>query len=221
VKRGNQTEVNTVSVAIAAPLISAYDYDVGGLGQLARGTIVLVPLGKNFAYGIVLGPGCDDFPRHKLRPIKLIPQLAPLKPCFIDFLEKMSAWTMAPLGSVVKMVLSQPDALLPPPLKTIYRTVTPQPDMARLTKARERVLGLLEKAGGMSATEIMKIAGVSASVITNMTKQGFLEAKKTHLATTTEYPDLGLVGPELTEDQRHAASVMSGLDRLWLCRLST
>ncbi|MGB2068060.1 MAG: primosomal protein N' [Candidatus Puniceispirillaceae bacterium] len=206
----NETENDSVSVALATPLLAAYDYHVGGFGPLARGTIVLVPLGRNFVHGIILGPGSDDVPRHKLRPIKSVPRLAPLVPRFVDFLEKMSAWTLAPLGSVVKMVLSQPDALLPPPLQTIYRPVTPQPDVARPTKARERVLDLLQQAGGLSAAEIRKSAGVSASVITTMAKQGLLEAAKIHPSTTVAHPDLELAGPELTADQRYAASVMSG-----------
>ncbi len=199
---------DSVSVALAMPLLAAYDYHVGDFGQLARGTIVLVPLGRNFVYGIILGPGINEIPRTKLRPIKSVSRLAPLVPRFVDFLEKMSAWTLAPLGSVVKMVLSQPDALLPPPLQTIYRPVMPQPDAARPTKARERVLDLLQKAGGLSAAEIRKSAGVSASVITTMVNQGLLEAAKVNLMTPVANPDLELAGPELTEDQRRAASVM-------------
>ncbi len=207
---GSETEADTVSVALATPLLAAYDYHLGGFGQLVRGTIVLVPLGSRSVHGIILGPGNDDVSRHKLRPIKAVPQLAPLAPRFVDFLEKMSAWTLAPLGSVVKMVLGQPDALSPPPLQTIYRLVMPQPGEARLTQARERVLELLQKTGGLSAAEIQKLAGVSASVITTMAKQGLLEAAKIQPATTTVHPDLELAGPELTEDQRQAASVMCG-----------
>ena len=43
-----------------------------------------------------------------------------------------------------------------------------------------------------------------------MAKQGLLEVAKIHPSTTLVHPDLELVGPELTADQRHAASVMSG-----------
>ncbi len=205
---GVNTDADTVSVALATPLLAAYDYHLNGLGQLVRGTIVLVPLGRRSVHGIVLGPGDNEVPRHKLRPIKAVLRLTPLSPRFVDFLEKMSAWTLAPLGSVVKMVLSQPDALSPPSLKTIYCPVVPQPDGARLTKTRERVFELLQKTSGLSAAEIQKLTGVSASVITTMAKQGLLEAVKIQPVIKVGHPELELAGPELTEDQRRAASVM-------------
>ena len=60
---GSETEADTVSVALATPLLAAYDYHLGDFGQLVRGTIVLVPLGRRSVHGIILGPGNDDVPR--------------------------------------------------------------------------------------------------------------------------------------------------------------
>ena len=42
-----------------------------------------------------------------------------------------------------------------------------------------------------------------------MAKQGLLEVAKIHPMTPVVQPDLELAGPELTEDQRRAASVMT------------
>ncbi len=198
----------TVSVALAVPLRSVYDYYTGNYGRLARGTIISVPLGRRFVNGIVLGPGSDSVPRHKLRPIQTVAQLEPLAPGFMDFLEKMSSWTLTPFGSVVKMALSQSDAVPTPPMLTIYRQVIPQPDIARITKSRGRVFELMQKAGSLSAPEIQKLAGVSASVIKTMTKQGLLEETKIQLAMTAARANLARPGPKLTDEQRHAASVI-------------
>ncbi len=204
-----KTNGDTVSVAVAAPQLPAYDYHVGNNGQLSRGAIVLVPLGSRFVHGIVLGRGSDDVPWHKLRPVKMVAQLAPLSQSFVNFLEKMSRWTLAPLGSVVRMVLSQPDALTPPPHQTVYRLASRQTDFGRPTKARQCVLNLLQKSGSLSAPEIQRLAGVSTSVVKAMVKKGMLEASKIYPVSTVAIPDLERAGPELTEDQRLAASVMS------------
>ena len=98
---------NTVRVAVAVPLDRTFDYNHEGLGPLARGSIVSVPFGPRQLNGIVLGPGDGTVPATTLKPVTSVAPLPPLPPAFVDFLERVAVWTMAPIGGVVKMALSR------------------------------------------------------------------------------------------------------------------
>ena len=175
----------TVRVAVAVPLDRTFDYNyegpvldgpvADGPGPLPRGTIVSVPFGPRELNGIVLGPGDGTVPATTLKPIMAVAPLPPLPAAFVDFLERVASWTMAPIGGVVKMALSQPQALLPPPQRRVYCRPAMPPADERLTDARRRVVAVLEMAGALSAADLQREAGVSAGVITAMAKAGSLE----------------------------------------------
>ena len=175
----------TVRVAVAVPLDRTFDYNyegpvvdgpvADGPGPLPRGTIVSVPFGPRELNGIILGPGDGTVPATTLKPIMAVAPLPPLPAAFVDFLERVASWTMAPIGGVVKMALSQPQALLPPPQRRVYCRPAMPPADERLTDARRRVVAVLEMAGALSAADLQREAGVSAGVITAMAKAGSLE----------------------------------------------
>ena len=96
----------TVRVAVAVPLDRSFDYNRHGLGPLPRGSIVSVPFGPRQLNGVVLGPGDGTVPATTLKPVTAVAPLPPLPPNFVDFLERVASWTMAPIGGVVKMALS-------------------------------------------------------------------------------------------------------------------
>ena len=77
--------------------------------------------------------------------------LPPLEPCFVDFLERVAAWTMAPIGSVAKMALSQPQALQPPPQRKLFRRAEHLPEGEKLTVVRQRVAEILGVSGAMAS----------------------------------------------------------------------
>ena len=154
----------TVRVAVAVPLDRTFDYNHSGLGALPRGTIVSVPFGPRQLNGIVLGPGDGAIAATTLKPVTGVAPLPPLAPAFVDFLERVASWTMAPIGGVVKMALSQPQALQPPPQRKVYRRPDPPPVDESLTAARRRVAEVLEVAGALSAADLQREAGVSAGV---------------------------------------------------------
>ena len=197
--------VTTVRVAVAVPLDRAFDYSVAGHGPLSRGAIVEVPFGPRRRHGIVLGPGAGDVPQETLKAVTEIVALPPLEPRFVDFLERVAAWTMAPIGSVAKMALSQPLALQPPPQRKLFRRPQRPPEGERLTAARHRVAEFLGVAGAMPSAELQREAGVSAAVITGMQAAGSLEA----VLVSDEPPPAPAragTGPKLSEDQRAAAA---------------
>jgi len=193
----------TVRVAVAVPLDRTFDYNRDGLGPLPRGSIVSVPFGPREVIGIVLGPGDCTVPATTLKPITAVAPLPPLPPAFVDFLERVASWTMAPIGGVVKMALSQPQALHPPPQRKVYRRPATPPADERLTDARHRVVAVLELAGALSAADLQREAGVSAGVITAMAKAGSLDLL---LVSDSDPParPRPLAGPPPTADQAAA-----------------
>ncbi len=201
----SETAVTMVRVAVAVPLDRAFDYNAAGHGPLPRGTIVGVPFGPRQLHGIVLGPGEGDVPPETLKAVSEVAALPPLEPCFVDFLERVAAWTMAPIGSVAKMTLSQPQALEPPPQRKLFRRPEHLPKGEKLTAARRRVAEILGVAGAMASAEIQREAGVSAGVVTGMEAAGSLEA----VLVSDESPPLPALagaGPDLSEDQQAAAA---------------
>jgi len=199
----------TLRIAPAVPALPAYDYLADSKTGLARGSIVIIPLGPRAVPGIVLGPGGTDVPEHKLKPVKSVARLEPLAPAFVDFIERVAAWTLAPIGSIVKMVLSQPKALGPPPQQTVYALPTDSPEQAQTTKARGRVRDLLGTSGALTSGEIQTLAGVSASVVTTMARQGLLSTTSIAADPLPLDPRLDIPGPELTDDQANAAATLS------------
>ena len=155
---------SVISVAVAAPVGGPYDYLAGPALGAKRGSLVLVPFGGRQLPGIVMGSGKGDVPLAKLRGVELLVNLPPLSSALAQFIERVSSWTMAPLGAVTKMVLSQPAAFVRPRQQKRYRLVTP-PDGVRLTATRQLVIDYLGKRrqldDGNLADAIISASGVS------------------------------------------------------------
>ena len=197
-----------VRVAVGVPVDRAFDYVTGGFGPLDRGTIVTVPFGPRQLNGIVLGPGDRNTARESLKAVIRCAPLPPVSDAFVQFIERVTAWTMAPIGSVAKMALSQPKALLPPPQQKLYRRPAQPPEGEKLTTARQRVAAVLDAAGAMPSPLLQREAGVSAGVIGGMERAGSLESIL--VASDQPPPRPGrLQGPALTDDQQVAAAAIA------------
>lgn len=194
-----------VRVAVGVPVDRAFDYATGGLGALPRGTIVVVPFGPRQLNGIVLGPGDGSIPRESLKAVIRAAPLPPVSDIFVQFVERVTAWTMAPLGSVARMALSQPKALLPPPQQKLFRRSDPPPDGEKLTTARRRVADVLATAGALTSPELQRESGVSAGVISGMERAGSLEALLVDSDRPPPRPGR-LQGPALSADQMAATT---------------
>ena len=143
---------SALSVAVAAPVGGIYDYLAGPAVGAVRGTIVMVPFGGRHLPGIVMGAAIDDVPVAKLRAVESLVTLPPLPDALVQFIERVAAWTMAPLGAVVKMVLSQPAAFDRPPQQKRYSIGAPAGE-TRLTTARQHVLEYLANTEASAAPD--------------------------------------------------------------------
>ena len=197
-----------LAIAVSAPVGGPYDYLAGPAMGATRGSLVMVPFGGRQLPGIVMGKATGDLPVAKLRTVAVMVNLPRLPAPMVQFIERVSAWTMAPLGSVVKMVLSQPAALGCPPKLKRYR-LSPPPDEARLTVSRQLVLDYLgepeRRDSGDLAAGILAASGVSQSVLGGMEAAGLLQVELVSADLLPPLPKHNLAHVVLNDDQQHAA----------------
>ena len=206
------SQKSALAIAVAAPVGGLYDYLAGPAKGAVRSSLVMVPFGGRQLPGIVMGIATGDVPRAKLRTVAIMVKLPPLPAPMVLFIERVSAWTMAPLGMVVKMVLSQPAAFGCPPKLKHYR-LAPPPDEVRLTVSRQRVLDYLgepeRRAGGDLSAGIIAASGVSQSVLVGMEAAGLLKVELVSADLLPPLPKHNLAHVVLTDDQQHSADHLS------------
>ena len=212
---------SALAIAVAAPVGGIYDYLAGPAVGAVRGTIVMVPFGGRHLPGIVMGAAIGDVQVAKLRAVESLVTLPPLSDALVQFIERVAAWTMAPLGAVVKMVLSQPAAFDRPPQQKRYSIGTPAGE-TRLTTARQHVLDYLAKNAapaapdhqaetvGVTAAMITAACGASQAVINGMETAGLLQVKLVSADQPPPLPRHDLDHVTLTSDQQQAAVHLRG-----------
>ena len=197
-----------MSIAVAAPVGGLYDYLAGPAIGAVRGSLVMVPFGGRQLPGIVMGPAKGHLPPAKLREVALVIKLPPLSDAMVQFIERVSSWTMAPLGAVVKMVLSQPAAFGRPPQQKFYRLATKY-DKKRLTAARKLVLEHLCNPDllndGDFAAGIIAACGISQAVLNGMETAGLLNVDLVSADRPPPVPLCDCNHLALTDDQQDAA----------------
>ena len=194
-----------VAVRLALPLSDAYDYRVPDGLTLGTGDFVRVPLAGREASGVVWGPGAGDIEPKRIKEVILRHDCPALSALSLGFVEWVAGYAMQPVGAVLKMAMSVPDALDPPEPVTGYLvTEVPPPDV-RMTPARERVLAALEGAPPLIAAELARQAGVTPGVIKGMADAGLLRRVTLAAVAVPPAPDADHPGPTLSDDQALAA----------------
>ncbi len=212
-----------VAVLLPLPLEGAYDY-APGLGPPPEpGALVRVPLGKRQVHGVVWDADAARPPVDpaRVKPIAGLIDLPPLPAVERRFLEWVSAYTMAPLGAVLRMALSVPSALEPPKARPGYRLAGDLPrdteELAaalaaldlRATPARRRVLEVASEGPARPAGDLARAAGVGASVVRGLSDAGVLEVVALPPPRAFEDPDWQRPGPALSADQAAAARALA------------
>ena len=212
---------SALAIAVAAPVGGIYDYLAGPAVGAVRGTIVMVRFGGRHLPGIVMAAAIGDVPLAKLRAVESLVTLPPLSDALVQFIERVAAWTMAPLGAVVKMVLSQPAAFDRPPQQKRY-SIGALVGKTRLTTARQHVLDYLAKneapaapdhqaaTAGVTAAMITAACGASQAVINGMETAGLLQVKLVSADQPPPLPRHDLDHVTLTSDQQQAAVHLRG-----------
>lgn len=162
-------------VAVPVPIMRTdkpiYDYLADASFQLSRGDIVLVPLGKQQVWGIVIGSqDKTDLPLDRLKHIISKADLPPVNEVNLSYLEKLSNWTVAPFGAVMKLMLNCPQALVPPPQQMRYRLADNWQDILaetdiKITAQRQRLIDFMSDAPAMGLSDLARESASGTSVI--------------------------------------------------------
>lgn len=161
-----------VSVVLPYPFVTAYSYLCPEDLPLVPGDFVLVPLGRREVAGVVWSrESTPEVAAEKLKPVIARFDVPPLTESQRSFLEWVAAYTVTPLGSVLKLTLGSGQALEPPtPRKALrlaagWEETDGAADGLRMTPARRKVLALAADGLARSARDLAREAGVGLSLI--------------------------------------------------------
>lgn len=197
-----------VGVLPALPFDKPFDYKVNR--EVEVGQIVEVPFGKIRQIGIVysLQPSME-VNADKIKSVSKYFDFPLLKCELLRFMEWVAKYNMAPLGMVLKMVLSVRSVFEPSPMTVLYTLSGKTLAEAKLknSDARWHVMELLKHAP-YTRQEIAAGAGVSQSVIKTLIdaevlKPVYVENKAEFLEPVGDY-----VKVDLTSEQKSAAELL-------------
>jgi primosomal protein N' (replication factor Y) len=172
--------------------------------------VVEVPLGTKRRVGVVWDgdPAALPADPEKLRTVHARLPLPPLPASTRRFIEWVARYTMAPLGSVLRMAIATPALFQPPRPVVTYALTGAEPE--RMTGARQRVIDLLRDGPPRTVSDIAEAAAVSDGVVRGLAGQGVLEAIENDPdeGWLDSPPDPETPGPILSEAQEAAAAAL-------------
>ena len=197
-------DANATAVLLPLPLARPYDYLTPAGMKLSAGSFVRVPLGPRTVSGVVWGEAEGGIDAAKLRPIDSVLDVPPLPDDARAFVQWVAAYTLAPLGAVLKLALSVPEALAPPPPRKGFVATGEAP--ARMTDARRRVLDAATAMPGLPAAELAREAAVSDGVVRGLVHTGALAAVPLAAAAPFAVPDPEAAGAVALSAAQEAAA---------------
>jgi primosomal protein N' (replication factor Y) len=185
------------------------DYRVPEGMQVEPGSVVVAPLGPRQIIGVAWEPErlpteevSDNRLRYLISSLDVPPIPAPLR--------RLAEWTadyyLAPLASVLRMVLPSSAALDGPRQLTEYRPTGRTPD--RLTPQREKALATIAGRQG-TIRELADYAEVSDAVMRGLVNAGALEPVEVSADRPLACPDPDHAPPELNKEQVEAAESLA------------
>ncbi len=198
----------TIGVMLPLPFDKPFDYTAETSVKI--GQIVEVPFGKEKQIGVVWTlQATSGLEQAKIKPILKQFDFPPLTPQMLEFIKWVARYNMAPLGSVLKMVISVRAVFEPSPMTTLYTLSGKTLAEAKLknSDARWHVMDLLKHAP-YTRQEIAAGAGVSQSVIKTLIDAEvlipiYVENKKEFTEPLGDFLKV-----ELTAEQQKAAELL-------------
>ena len=160
-----------VKVLIPNVANTGYDYRLTASADL--GTFVRVHVMNRPYIGVVYGIGDSNLPPNKIRDtVDVFPEH--LSVSDLQWIQKMSTWTLMTPGAVLRLIVNVPDAFSPPRMEQLY--IYNNDTNIRMTDARQAVADAFASNDNdaMGVSDIQNIAHVSAAVVRGMISRGVL-----------------------------------------------
>ena len=203
---------HVVPVLVPLPAPGPYSYAVPDGMHVEAGSVVQVPLGPRQVIGVVWdGSNDDTLDPKKLRSITLAFDCPPLSTEMRRFIDWVASYTLSPPGLVARMAVRAPAALAPEPMVEGIRYLGGQPE--RMTPARARVLDRVEDDVPWTRMGLAHAAGVSASVIDGLIRQGLFETVFLPPPPVVAKPDPDYAAARVEGPQKEAAGEIVELVR--------
>ncbi len=194
------------------PLDGAYDYLVPDDTNVKPGDFVTVPLGPRLLTGVVWGEGSADVDEGRLKPIAEILPARPMPSDLRQLVDWVASYTLSPPGSVLRMAMRVPDALLPARPVTGWRiTEAGQLTLEKaegLTGARRRVLEILVDGAAYPAAELARLGACGTGVVKGLAEKGMIGSVEIPARLPPPIPDWRVQGPILSPNQETAAEAL-------------
>lgn len=196
-----------VKVLVANIPNAGYDYRLTEPADI--GTFVRVHVMNRPCIGVIWGIGDSNLPAAK---IKNISSVFPHKLNVPDlqWIGRMSEWTLIPMGMVLRLIVNIPDAFCPLRMEPLYAYNSDA--SCRMTQNRQAVADAYSSNDNdaMTISDIQNIARVSNAVVRSMIKNETLipvgEQPKQKNATLITYHDCGNI--KLNNQQQAAADTI-------------
>ena len=161
-----------VKVLIPNVINTGYDYRLNADANI--GDFVRVTVMNRQYIGVIVGAGDSNLDVSKIKPIIEICNMGHLSQSDIDWIYKMSTWTLMTPGAVLRLIINVPDAFNP--IKTEQLYAYNFNNNCKMTDARQNVADAFQSNDNdaMSVNDIMNIAHVSNSIIKTMIKNEIL-----------------------------------------------
>lgn len=193
-----------VKVLVANIPNAGYDYRLTEPADV--GTFVRINVMNRPYVGIIWGIGDSNLPEAK---IKNISSVFPHKLNIPDlqWICRMSEWTLIPMGMVLRLIINISDAFCPPRMEPLYAYNSDA--SCRMTQNRQAVADAYSSNDNdaMTISDIQNIARVSNAVVRSMIKNNTLipvgEQPKQKNAMPITYHDCGNI---ILNDQQQAAA---------------
>lgn len=199
-----------VSVMVSVAVDGPYSYRVPEGVSVARGSIVLVPLGPRPTLGVVWGEPKDNFAHNRLKDIAHVYDVPPLSEELLQLVDWVARYTLAQPGMVLRGALRSQEGLEPPRPIIAYRRGGAEPE--RMTPARARVLSFLEDGQAWNKTALVGASGVSPAVIEGLVKAGTLVAVELPAPPPVLPPEPDFAPAKLSESQQAALDMIRAQD---------
>ena len=190
-------------VLVSMPVPTAFDYLVPAGLSVGLGDYVIVPVSGRSLTGVVWSLSAPEIAVNKLKKIKERIEVPPMKEDLRSFIEWVAAYTLQPLGLVLKLALTV-DSAQEVALKPHYIISVPLPPALKLTATRRRVLDALEDGLPRTPSDLAREAACTPGVVHALIKEGILKRADVG-EVMPEPPDMKINGPTLSAMQQRAA----------------